>query len=107
MAWAALIVSGICEVIWAFAMKQSQGFTLLLPSIVTAAAAILGFGLLAFAMRSLPLGPTYAIWTGIGAVGTFLLGVVFLGEAASLPRLIAAALILAGLLLMALSSSGD
>lgn len=104
MAWSLLIVAGLFEVIWAFAMKQSQGFTRLGPTVVTGAAMLVSFGLLAWSMRSLPLGTAYVIWTGIGAVGTFLVGIVFLGEGTSPLRLLAALLILAGLLLMKLSS---
>lgn len=104
MAWSLLIVAGLFEVVWAFAMKQSQGFTRLGPTVVTGAAMLVSFGLLAWSMRSLPLGTAYVIWTGIGAVGTFLVGIVFLGEGASPLRLLAALLILAGLLLMKLSS---
>jgi len=107
MAWTALFLSGICEVIWAFFMKRSEGFTLFWPTVISLSTTLLGFLLLAYAMRSLPLGPTYAIWTGIGAVGTFVLGIAFLGEAATPPRLVAAVLILAGLTLMALSTSGE
>jgi len=103
MAWSLLVVAGLFEVVWAFAMKQSQGFTRLGPTVVTGAAMLVSFGLLAWSMRSLPLGTAYVIWTGIGAVGTFLVGIVFLGEGASPLRLLAALLILAGLLLMKLS----
>ena len=104
MAWIYLIIAGLLEIVWAFAMKQSQGFSRLTPTIVTLVAMIGSFALLSLSMRSLPLGTAYAIWTGIGAVGAFLAGVVFLGEGASAMRLLAAALILGGLLLMKLSS---
>lgn len=104
MAWICLVAAGLLEIIWAFAMKQSQGFTRLTPSIVTLVAMIGSFALLSLSMKSLPLGTAYTIWTGIGAVGAFLVGIAFLGEAASAMRLLAAALILGGLLLMKLSS---
>ncbi|EQB03204.1 quaternary ammonium compound-resistance protein SugE [Sphingobium wenxiniae] len=104
MAWIYLIIAGLLEIVWAFAMKQSQGFSRLTPTIVTLVAMIGSFALLSLSMRSLPLGTAYTIWTGIGAVGAFLAGVVFLGEGASAMRLLAAALILGGLLLMKLSS---
>jgi len=106
VAWGALLLAGLLEVVWAFAMKQSHGFTRLTPSLVTAGAMLLSFGLLSWAMRSLPLGTAYTVWTGIGTVGAFVVGIVVLGEAASTLRLIAAALILGGLVLMKVSSPG-
>ncbi len=104
MAWLILTIAGLFEVVWAFSMKQSEGFTRLWPSVVTLAAALMSFGLLAWSMRSLPLGTAYTVWTGIGAVGSFVVGVVVLGEAANASRLTAALLIVSGLLLMKLSS---
>ena len=104
MAWLTLTIAGLFEVVWAFTMKQSGGFTRLWPSVVTLAAMAVSFGLLAWSMRSLPLGTAYTVWTGIGAVGAFVAGVVFLGEAANATRLAAALLIVSGLLLMKLSS---
>ena len=105
MAWASLIVAGLLEVVWAFLMKQSEGFTRLWPSVWTLAFMVASFGLLAYSMRTLPLGAAYAIWTGIGAVGAFLVGVIFLHEPASLLRVLAAALIVGGLVLMKLATS--
>jgi len=105
MAWIYLTIAGILEVVWAYYMKKSEGFTLLAPSLITLIAMIASFGLLAVAMRSLPLGTAYTIWTGIGAVGAFILGIVALGEAATPMRLIAAGLIVSGLVLMKLSSA--
>jgi quaternary ammonium compound-resistance protein SugE len=104
MAWIALIGAGLLEVVWAFTMKQSDGFTRLWPSLVTLATAFLSFGLLAWSMRTLPLGTAYMVWTGIGALGAFIIGVVFLGEAVSAFRLVAAGLIVSGLLMMKLAS---
>ena len=104
MPWIALAVAGLFEVVWATAMKQSHGFTRLGPTLVTLAAMLASFGLLAYAMRSLPLGTAYTVWTGIGAVGAFLVGITVLGEAATPARLLAAALIVGGLILMKLSS---
>ena len=104
MAWLILCIAGLFEVLWSFAMKQSEGFTRLWPSIITLAGMLVSFGLLAWSMRVLPLGTAYTVWTGIGAVGAFVVGIAFLGEAASLPRLLAAGLIVSGLLLMKLSS---
>lgn len=105
MAWIILIIAGLFEVVWALAMKQSAGFTRLGPSIVTLATMGVSFALLAWAMRTLPLGTAYTIWTGIGAVGAFLVGIFVLGEAANALRILAALLIVAGLILMKLSSA--
>ncbi len=105
MAWMMLILAGIFEVVWAYSMKLSDGFSKLTPSIVTIFFMILSFALLAYAMRSLPLGTAYTIWTGIGAVGSFLVGIFILGEPASAMRMLAAVLIISGLVLMKISSS--
>ena len=100
MAWISLFVAGLLEVVWAFAMKQSHGFTRMGSTLVTFAAMFLSFGLLSFSMRTLPLGTAYAVWTGIGAAGAFLLGVTLLGEPASAARIAATAMIVGGLVLM-------
>lgn len=105
MAWLILIVAGIFEVIWAYSMKMSEGFTRLTPSIVTLVFMVLSIILLSMAMRTLPLGTAYTVWTGIGAIGSFVLGIVVLNEPMSAMRMLAAVLIVAGLLLMKLSSS--
>lgn len=102
MAWVYLLVAGLLEVVWAFSMKQSHGFTRLVPSAIVTM--IASFGLLAVAMRSLPLGTAYTIWTGIGAVGAFLVGITVLGEQVSAMRIGAAVLIVSGLVLMKMSS---
>lgn len=104
MAWLYLIVAGVLEVVWAYSMKQSSGFSKLAPSVITLFTMTLSFALLAAAMRTLPLGTAYTIWTGIGAVGAFLTGVVFLGESLNVLRVIASVLIVAGLVLMKVSS---
>ena len=104
MAWVYLLVAGLLEVVWAFSMKQSHGFTRLVPSAITLVTMIASFGLLAVAMRSLPLGTAYTIWTGIGAVGAFLVGITVLGEQVSAMRIGAAVLIVSGLVLMKMSS---
>ncbi|WJJ94866.1 DMT family transporter [Neopusillimonas aromaticivorans] len=103
MAWLYLITAGVLEVVWAYSMKQSVGFSRLIPSIITVLTMIASFGLLAAAMRVLPLGTAYTIWTGIGAVGAFLVGVFFLGESLNALRTIAALLIISGLVLMKFS----
>jgi len=105
MAWIYLVFAGLLEIVWAFFMKKSAGFTLPVPSVLTLVTMTASFILLSVAMKSLPLGTAYMIWTGIGAVGAFVVGVAVLGEAATPLRLIAAALIVAGIVLMKLSSS--
>lgn len=106
MAWIFLFLAGLLEIVWAFGMKASNGFSRLGWSAVTLIAMVASVGLLALAMRSLPLGTAYAIWTGIGALGAFLVGILVLGEAATPMRLFSAALILAGLVGLKLSSGG-
>ncbi|MPM22356.1 Quaternary ammonium compound-resistance protein SugE [bioreactor metagenome] len=105
MAWIYLLLAGLLEIVWAYSMKQSHGFTRLWPSVITISTMIASFGLLAVAMRSLPLGTAYTIWTGIGAVGSFILGIVLLGEQVTPLRIGAAVLIVSGLVLMKMSSS--
>jgi quaternary ammonium compound-resistance protein SugE len=105
MAWVYLVVAGFLEVVWAFYMKKSEGFTLLSPSIITLIAMIASFGLLSLAMRALPLGTAYTIWTGIGAVGAFVVGIAVLNEPITPMRVLAATLIVSGLVMMKLSSS--
>lgn len=104
MAWVYLFVAGILEIVWAFTMKQSEGFTRITPTIITLIAMIFSVVFLSISMKSLPLGTAYTIWTGIGAVGAFLVGLFVLGEPANLMRIIAALLILSGLLLMKITS---
>lgn len=104
MAWIFLIIAGVLEVVWAYAMKQSHGFTRLVPSIITMVTMLGSFWLLAIAMRTIPLGTAYPVWTGIGAVGAFLAGVVLLAEPVNAMRIIAAVLIVSGLVLMKVAS---
>ena len=105
MAWLILIIAGLFEVAWASAMKQSDGFTRPWPSLITIGAMLASVGLLSWAMRVLPLGTAYTVWTGIGAIGAFCVGVLFLGESLSSMRVVAALLIVSGIALMRLSSS--
>ncbi|WP_207539564.1 DMT family transporter [Sabulicella rubraurantiaca] len=105
MAWVYLIAAGLLEVLWAFTMKQSEGFTRLWPTVATLAAMLLSFVLLSWAMRVLPLGTAYTIWTGIGAVGAFVVGIIVLDEAVTSLRVLAAFLLLGGMILMKISSS--
>ena len=104
MDWLILLIAGLFEVVWAFAMKQSDGFTRPWPTTIMLISMLLSFGLLAWSMRSLPLGTAYAVWTGIGAVGAFVVGVAVLGETGSPLRVLAAILIVSGLALMKLAS---
>ena len=105
MAWIYLVIAGVLEIVWAFYMKQSQGFTRIVPSVVTIVTMIASFTLLSLSMRTLPLGTAYTIWTGIGAVGAFTVGILVLGEQATAMRLFAALLIVSGLVTMKLSSA--
>jgi quaternary ammonium compound-resistance protein SugE len=105
MAWTALIIAGLLEVCWAYYMKQSQGFTLMTPSVIAIGTSLASFVLLAVAMKSLPLGTAYTVWTGIGAVGAFAIGIAVLGEPITIMRVLAAALIITGLVLMKLSTA--
>jgi len=104
MAWILLVIAGLFEVVWAYFMKQSHGFTRLTPTIVTFVTMFISFGLLSVSMKTLPLGTAYAMWTGIGALGAFLVGVVVMGEPATAMRLSAAGLIVAGLALMKIAT---
>ena len=104
MPWLTLFVAGLLEIVWASAMKQSHGFTRLLPTAIMVVTMIGSFWLLAIAMRHLPLGTAYMIWTGIGAVGSFTVGVMLLGEPVTMGRIIAASLIVSGIIAMKLAS---
>ncbi|MWP39964.1 QacE family quaternary ammonium compound efflux SMR transporter [Rhodobacter sphaeroides] len=104
MAWVCLVAAGVLEIVWAFFMKKSAGFTLIVPTAVTLITMIASFGLLSVAMRTLPLGTAYTIWTGIGAVGAFIVGVAVLGEVLSTARVIGALLIVGGIVTMKLAS---
>lgn len=105
MAWVCLFAAGVLEVVWAFSMKKSAGFTLPVPTAVTIVTMIASFGLLTVAMRTLPLGTAYTIWTGVGAVGAFIVGVVVLGEAVTPARVVAALLIIGGVIMMKLAGA--
>ena len=98
MAWIVLVVAGLFEVCWAIGLKYTDGFTRLWPSVGTATAMVISVVLLGWAMRTLPVGTAYAVWTGIGAVGTVLLGIVLFGEPATVARLVCVGLVVAGIL---------
>ncbi|AFT85158.1 quaternary ammonium compound efflux SMR transporter SugE [Paraburkholderia phenoliruptrix] len=104
MSWILLFIAGLLEVAWAAGLKSSEGFTRLWPSVFTLITAAGSFVLLALAMRQLPLGTAYAVWTGIGAVGAFIFGIVMMGEALTVARVASAALIVVGLVGLKLSS---
>jgi quaternary ammonium compound-resistance protein SugE len=97
MAWILLIVAGLCEIVWAIGLKYAEGFTRFWPSVLTVVAMLVSIVLLGIAMKSLPVGTSYAVWVGVGAVGTAILGIVLLGESASAGRLASLALIVAGI----------
>ena len=97
MAWIVLFVAGLLEVGWAIGLKYTEGFTRFWPTVGTVAAMIVSLWLLGIAMKSLPVGTAYAIWVGVGAVGTAILGIVLLGDSANAGRLISLALIVAGI----------
>ncbi|HOI10642.1 MAG TPA: quaternary ammonium compound efflux SMR transporter SugE [Myxococcota bacterium] len=105
MAWLFLLVAGLFEIVWAVAMKYSAGWTRPWPSVVTIAGMIASVYFLAVALRTIPLGTGYAIWTGIGAVGTAILGVVLFSESLSPARLACIALIVAGIVGLKLTAA--
>ena len=104
MAWVWLVLAGLLEVVWAVGLKYSEGFTRLVPSVVTAVAAAASFWLLAVALKHIPLGTGYVIWVGIGAVGTALVGMWLFQEPATAARLVCIGLIVAGIIGLKLAS---
>jgi quaternary ammonium compound-resistance protein SugE len=104
MAWFHLLVAGLLEIVWAYFLKQSHGFTRWWPAVITVVAMAGSVGFLGLALRGLPLGTAYAVWTGIGTLGAFVLGIVLLGEPATALRLSAAGMIAGGLALMKLAT---
>lgn len=97
MNWIWLCIAGILEIFWAVGMKYSHGFTRLVPSLLTVAAMLASLGCLALAMRTLPLGTAYAVWTGIGTVGTVIVGMIFFGESTAILRILCLLLIVSGI----------
>ena len=97
MAWVFLIAAGLLEIVWAVALKEADGFTRLWPSVIGIAAAWISFALLTLALRTLPVGTAYAMWTGIGVLGVAVVGILALGDGASIERIALLALILAGI----------
>ena len=98
MAWLYVFIAGVFETVWAIGMKYSDGFSRLWPSVLTIAAMLISFGLLSYAMKTLPVGTTYAVWTGIGAAGTALMGMLLFGESRDAARILCIGLIIAGIL---------
>ncbi|HEY0939621.1 MAG TPA: quaternary ammonium compound efflux SMR transporter SugE [Steroidobacter sp.] len=98
MAWLLLVLAGLLEVVWAVGLKQTDGLSRFWPTVITLTAMIVSVVLLGIAMKSLPVGTSYAVWVGIGAVGTAAMGIVFLGESASIGRIASLALIVAGII---------
>jgi len=105
MAWLVLFLAGLCEVAWAIGLKYSQGFTKLWPTLGTIAAMVVSFLLLGVAMKSLPVGTAYAVWVGVGAVGTVILGIILFGDPADLGRIVSLGLIVAGIVGLKLASA--
>ncbi|AEN63125.1 TPA: quaternary ammonium compound efflux SMR transporter SugE [Enterobacter soli] len=104
MSWIILVIAGLLEVVWAIGLKYTHGFTRLMPSLITVTAMVVSIALLSWAMRTLPVGTAYAVWTGIGAVGAAITGILLLGESASLARIASLALIVAGIIGLKLSA---
>ncbi|KAA1195670.1 quaternary ammonium compound efflux SMR transporter SugE [Photorhabdus heterorhabditis] len=104
MSWFILVIAGLFEIVWAVGLKYTHGFTRLMPSLMTVSAIALSMGLLAYAMRGLPVGTAYAVWTGIGAVGTAIFGIIVLGESASIARILSLVLIVSGIIGLKLTS---
>ena len=97
MAWLLLIIAGLCEIVWAIGLKQTAGFTRIWPTVITLTAMLVSIVLLGIAMKSLPVGTSYAVWVGIGAVGTAVMGILVLGEPANAGRIASLTLIIAGI----------
>ncbi|MEV1157541.1 SMR family transporter [Micromonospora chokoriensis] len=98
MAWLVLVISGLLETAWAIALDRSAGLSRLVPSAIFVVTLVLSMAGLAYALREIPVGTGYAVWVGIGAVGTALIGMVALGESASLPRILCLVLVVAGVI---------
>ena len=105
MAWIHLIIAGVLEIFWAISLKYTEGFSRLWPSVLTIAGMIASFYFLAQALKTIPVGTGYAIWTGIGAAGTAILGIILFSEPASWPRLVCIGLIVSGIIGLKLTAS--
>ena len=107
MAWVVLFIAGLCEIAWAVGLKYTEGFTRLWPTLFTGVSLVASMALLGLAVKSLPLGTAYAVWTGIGAVGTVILGIVLFKEPATVARLVCVGLIVSGILGLKFLSPSD
>ena len=105
MSWIVLLIAGLLEVVWAIGLKYTHGFTRLTPSIITIAAMIVSIAMLSWAMRTLPVGTAYAVWTGIGALGSVIVGIILFKEPVTAGRLIFAALLLVGIIGLKITSA--
>ena len=105
MGWVHLLIAGLLEIFWAISLKYTDGFSKLRPTVLTIAGMIASFYFLAQALKTIPVGTGYAIWTGIGAAGTAILGIILFSEAASLPRLLCIGVIVGGIIGLKLTSS--
>jgi quaternary ammonium compound-resistance protein SugE len=105
MTWIILVLAGLCEVVWAVGLKYTDGFSRILPSVITVVGMAASVWLLAIAMRTLPLGTAYAVWVGIGTIGAFIAGVILFGESMEWPRLASVALIVVGLIGLKVTAS--
>jgi quaternary ammonium compound-resistance protein SugE len=106
VAWTCLVIAGLLEIGWAVGLKYTDGFSRLWPSVVTIAAMVASFALLAYALKTIPVGTGYAVWTGIGAAGTAMVGMIFLGESREVLRILCLVLIVAGVVGLRFASSG-
>ncbi|MFH7828384.1 quaternary ammonium compound efflux SMR transporter SugE [Kluyvera chengduensis] len=104
MSWLILFIAGLLEVVWAVGLKYTHGFSRLVPSVITIVAMVASMALLSWAMKSLPIGTAYAVWTGIGAVGAAITGILLLGESASPMRIASLALIVMGIIGLKMSA---
>lgn len=105
MVWFMLVIAGLFEVVWAIGLKYTDGFTRLIPSVISVVAMVLSVGLLGLAMKTLPIGTAYAVWVGIGVVGTALLGMLVFGESVSLLKIVSLALIVLGIVGLKISTT--
>ena len=105
MVWFMLVIAGLFEVVWAIGLKYTDGFTRLIPSVISVVAMVLSVGLLGLAMKTLPIGTAYAVWVGIGVIGTALLGMLVFGESVSLLKIVSLALIVLGIVGLKISTT--
>lgn len=103
MHWFALLIAGLFEIVWAVGLKYTQGFSKLVPSLITIGAMMASFWLLSYAVKAIPMGTAYAVWTGIGAVGVVLIGMFFLGESKDIIRIICIFLIISSIVILRLA----